>query len=564
MQRNFLVVSEDPGAREALAERLRSGGAHVILAEDGTEALRVARSVAVDVVFLECRGPAPGVRSLRDRLLRERPEARVVPLTSFGAIRSSTELLRFGRGDFLVSADDLLTLIPPTPREETARAAIDEGIRSLVDTLDVLVGLLELGDRYFAGSAHRTMRLARSVAEELGLDAWSVQEISIAALLRDLGKVGVERDVRDSTEPFTLEEFERMKEHVDAGVRLLEHVDYPWKILPVVRHHHERYDGRGYPDGLRGREIPLGARILGAVDAYVALTSDRPHRPAVDPTEALDALEKGAGHQFDPEIIEILIRLVDQRPGLAGGEHGSVVLVDAQADYREPVQLRLLNEGFQVHEFDDLDVALAALDDASPDVLLIDPGVAGDDVLGFLRRLRDDERLDRLPIVLLARRDDPVLKLRALRQGVDEWFVKSGDLEELSARVENLLLRERRRASAGTRRRRGVSGNLANFSLPEIVQTLVIGTKTACVRLHDGTSKGQLWFRDGTLVHARRGKLRGREAFWALLRWPEGDFVIEHGVVTSESSIDEDPMFLVMEGLRLQDEESSGPDSAVL
>lgn len=564
MQRNVLIMSEDRGAREALAERLRRAGDHVILAEDGTETLRLVRSVAVDVVFLECRGPAPGVRALRDKILDERPDARVVPLTSFGAVRSSTELLRFGRSDFLVSADDLLHLLPAPRTDPLDQGRIDDGIRSLVETVDVLVGLLELGDRFFAGSAHRTMRLARSVAEEIGLDDWAVQEIALAALLRDLGKVGVEPEVRESTEPFTLEEFESMKGHVDAGVRLLEHVDFPWKILPVIRHHHERYDGRGYPEGLRGREIPLGARILGVVDAYVALTSERPHRPAFDPADALAALERGAGHQFDPEVVEIVIRIVDQRPGMAGGEHGSILLVDAQADYRELLRLRLLNEGFSVHEFDDLEVAMASLDEASPDVLLVDPGPGGDAVLEFLKLAREDERLDRLPIVLLARRDDAVLKLRALRQGVDEWFPKVGDLEELAARLDNLLARERRRASDGARRRRGVSGSLSNLSLPEVVQMLVIGTKTACVRLKEGRSVGRLWFRDGRLVHAKRAKREGREAFWEMLRWTDGEFVIEHGVVTGESSIEEDPMYLVMEGLRLQDEESTGPDTAVL
>ena len=431
-------------------------------------------------------------------------------------------------------------------------------VQALVDTLDVLVGLLELGDRYFAGSAHRTLRLCRTVAEDLGLEPRAVDEVTIAALLRDLGKVGVGRSVRDSPDPYTLEQFETMKGHVDAGVRLFEHIDYPWKVIPVIRHHHERYDGRGYPDGLKGREIPLGSRILAVVDAYIALTSDRPHRSAVAPEEALEALEKQAGGQFDPEVVELLIRIVDTRPGMSGGEHGRVLIVDAHADHREVVELRLTNDGFAVDTAEGLDEAFERLDDVSPDVMMIDPGPSTDDVLGLLRRASDDARLDGLPVVILAQRDDPVLKLRALRQGIDEWFPKTGDLEELSARVDNLVLRERRRSTPERSRRRGLSGSLANLSLPEIVQMLVIGTKTACVRLSGADGKGQIWFRDGVLVHATCRGTRGDEAFLEMLRWTDGTFVVEHGLKSKPTTIEADAMFLVMEGLRILDEEGSG------
>jgi len=566
MQRNVLVVAEDDRVRKSLAEQFQKRGLQVTQALDGTEAIGVARSMSVDLVVLACRGPAPGVRALAQRIRHERPATRVVPVTCFGAVRSSTELLRFGPDDYLIGVADLADLVPATTAGDSAAiaAAADRGVRSLIDTLDVLVGLLELGDRCFAGSAHRTLRTVRAVAEELGLDAWSVHEVSIAALLRDLGRVGVDGDVLDSTSPYTLEQFEKMKAHVDAGLRLLEHVEYPWKILPVVRHHHERYDGRGYPDGLRGREIPLGARILAVVDAYVALTSDRPHRPAAAPEEAIEQLERNAGTQFDPEIVEILIRIADRRPGVAGGERGRVVLVDDQEDFRELVQLRLLNEGFDVRAHGDLDEAFDALDEDVPDVLVVDPGATPADANALLRRAMDDARLDDVPLVLLSRTDDPVLKLRALRQGVDEFFDKAGDLDELAARIENLVARERRRADPSRTRRRGVAGDLANLSLPEIVQTLAIGTKTACVRLASNGSKGRIWFREGTLIHAKCGKLSGDEAFWELLRWKTGEFVIEHGVRTRSVSIRDDAMYLVMEGLRIQDEESPAADSAVL
>ena len=140
--------------------------------------------------------------------------------------------------------------------------------------------MLEIRDDFFAGSSHRAARLVRAVAEEMGLDDFAVREAVLGCLLRDLGKVELEPGLLGE---FTPEQWDAMKEHVEGSVRLLEHIDFPWKVVPVIRHHHERYDGRGYPDGLKGREIPLGARILAAVDAYTAMVSPRPHR-ATRPT----------------------------------------------------------------------------------------------------------------------------------------------------------------------------------------------------------------------------------------------------------------------------------------
>src|SRR5262249_51177426 len=155
---------------------------------------------------------------------------------------------------------------------------------------DVLVGLIELGDRYFGGSSHQAMRLARAVAEEMSSETDTQDEGAIAALLRDIGKAGIERTVIAQEGGLSEQQMRAVQSHVEGSVRLLEHIDFPWKILPVIRHHHERYDGRGYPDGLKGREIPIGARILAVVDAYLAMVSDRPHRPAMTQDPAFEEL----------------------------------------------------------------------------------------------------------------------------------------------------------------------------------------------------------------------------------------------------------------------------------
>jgi len=156
-----------------------------------------------------------------------------------------------------------------------------------------------------------------------------------------------------------------------------------------------------------------------------------------------------------------------------------------------------------------------------------------------------------------------VLRIRALRQGVDEFLAKDTDLEELMARIENVLTREAIRRHGGARRpRRGITGDLENLALPDIVQTLVMGMKSACVTLTSAESTGKIWFDNGQARHAKVGRRTGEEAFFEMVRWTEGEFVIEHGVSTDKATLERDAMFLLMEGLRLVDERANEVDQA--
>jgi hypothetical protein len=173
----------------------------------------------------------------------------------------------------------------------------------------------------------------------------------------------------------------------------------------------------------------------------------------------------------------------------------------------------------------------------------------------FLNEMQQDSTLCRVPLAFLSSRSDRLLKIRALRQGVDDFMTKADNMEELVARVENILIRGAIRSDGESRRtRRGVTGSLENLSLPEIVQTLTIGMKTACVTLSSGGRTGHIWFENGAPKHAECAELRGEQAFYEMVRWKGGEFVIEHGTKTRRNSIEHDAMYLLMEGLRLVDE----------
>lgn len=561
MAMRYVIVSENAKSRDALARAVRERGGKPTLAGSIDEAQQVLETVPADVVLLETRRVDVRAKRLAERLEESRPGCRVVLLSSYAAVRHSPDLLQFDVNDFLVGADALIAGLDP--ESDTASAAIadeaDRGFDALVQTVDVLVGLLELGDPHFRGSSHRVTRLVLEVAEDLGLSREMVQEVVLASLLKDIGKAAVDPVLSPSDEDPGERRKEAMKEHAPASARLLEHITYPWSVLPVIRHHHERYDGRGYPDGLKGREIPLGARIVAVVDAYVAMCSDRPHRPPLPPDAAVDELERQAGQQFDPEVVEALIRVLEKAPVVIGrGDTPRVLVCDPDAEFGKLLEMRLVNDGYDVRCVTKVDEALEAIGSAPPELVLA--AVEGDaaDAFHLLRELRKNARLQHVPVAFMARKESRLLKIRALRLGVDDFLIKEADLELLLARIQNILARESARRGGGLKRaKRGIIGQLDHMSLPDIVQTLNIGMKTALVAIESGNVTGRIWFRDGAVVHAKCGELHGEAAFHAMVRWKTGEFTIEHGVKSRRTTIDSDPMFLVMESMRLMDEASA-------
>jgi response regulator RpfG family c-di-GMP phosphodiesterase len=561
VKQNFVVVAHGEQAREALARDLHAHGYSVTRATSGRQAEQIVRSVAVDAVIIESHLPDMPPEELRARIAKLRPGCRVTVVTDFGQLRSTPQELYQEHGGYLLRAAEVLGLVeaPFTAAQAGGGAPSfsERGNDALIDTLDVVVGILELDDRYFGGFSHQAMSLARRIAESLALGVEAVREIAIATLVRDLGKVGVPDEVLSETGRYSPEQRERMKAHVDGALRLFEHVDFPWKVLPIVRHHHERYDGKGHPDGLRGREIPLGSRIVAVVDGFVAMTSGRGHRPASDAEQALEVLIAEAGRQFDPEVVEALQRVLDQRRSTARGQRKpTVVLAATQDEHRRAIKMRLLNDGVEIIEQKNAARALRSVRKDTPELVLCD--LDADATAGFelLREMREDPVLAAVPLAFLADHADRILKLRALREGADDFLCKSDDLEVLVARVQNILAREAsRRSGHVARMRRGISGDLENLALADIVQMLASGMKTACVSLESRGRRGQIWFENGAARHAHAAGIDGEPAFFEMVRWSDGSFVIEHGVSTKQQSVTQDALFLVMEGMRLLDED---------
>jgi diguanylate cyclase (GGDEF)-like protein/putative nucleotidyltransferase with HDIG domain len=183
--------------------------------------------------------------------------------------------------------------------------------RSPLNIIYALAATVDAKDHYTYGHSKKVSEYAVTTAEALGLPADRVATVRAAALLHDIGKIGVPDSILNKQGPLTSEEWEPIKEHPQLGVEILRHVIDLINCLPAILHHHEHFNGTGYPSGLKGNNIPLEARILAVADAYDAMTSFRPYRERLMPQEAIAELRRCAGTRFDPELVEIFCRLME-------------------------------------------------------------------------------------------------------------------------------------------------------------------------------------------------------------------------------------------------------------
>ena len=202
-----------------------------------------------------------------------------------------------------------------TLRAQRLAADVDRRMARLETVfLDIVRGWIrsiEAVDRYTGGHCDRVAEYACALAAESGFDSGTLFWFRMGALLHDVGKIVVPGAILNKPGPLTAEERAVMQSHPMAGVEMLADIDFPWDILPMVRHHHEQWNGGGYPDGLAGEEIPLSARILCVADVYDALTSARPYRPAYNHAQAIEAMEAMHG-VFDPVLFARFVRIVER------------------------------------------------------------------------------------------------------------------------------------------------------------------------------------------------------------------------------------------------------------
>lgn len=185
-----------------------------------------------------------------------------------------------------------------------------------VATLEALVNALEAKDPYLRGHSARVADMAATVAKELGLSDEQIDAVRTGGRLHDIGKIGVREEILTKQGPLTDTEFEEVKRHTTVGAEILAPLTYLGPVIQYVRSHHERWDGKGYPDGLQGQTIPIGARIIGAVEIYDALTTSRSYQEKMVPELAVERLRDLVGSVLDPAVHRALQAVVARREAL--------------------------------------------------------------------------------------------------------------------------------------------------------------------------------------------------------------------------------------------------------
>jgi diguanylate cyclase (GGDEF)-like protein/putative nucleotidyltransferase with HDIG domain len=204
------------------------------------------------------------------------------------------------------------------PANSPGSLAPAEGVQALpqvvIDTVTSLAFAIDAKDQYTQGHSQKVSAYAALVAEALGMSEAEVEEIRLGGVLHDIGKVGIPEVILNKSGPLNPEEWDTMKSHVHFGAKILEPLRAISRIAQMVKHHHEFFDGSGYPDALCGEQIPLGARIIAIADAYDTITSDRTYKKARSSAEALAELERCANAQFDGELIALFVKTLRQLP----------------------------------------------------------------------------------------------------------------------------------------------------------------------------------------------------------------------------------------------------------
>jgi len=362
---SILVVDDEFGPRESLRMILKPIY-DVHTACSGQEAINFVLKEKVDLVTLDLKMPGlSGIDALRE-IKKIHNDIEVVIITGFGTFANAVEAIRYGVIDFISKPFNIAEIIS-IAKKSIERRNFNLKIRSLVkkfmdahlpgrngetpspddsqwgpewnfpelqpdlqkeiqqslnhienlwaqrvtvnylDFLKVLIYILESKEPYTNGHSERVSMYSAMIAQDLDLSGEEKEDLQIATLLHDIGKIGLSNRLLEKIE-LNHEDSQSIRFHPIKGVRLIEPLGFSHNVISAIRHHHERWDGKGYPDGLMGDRIPLLARIITLADSYDAMISDRPYRCGLSAHHVEEEIEKNAGTQFDPEIVNLFLK----------------------------------------------------------------------------------------------------------------------------------------------------------------------------------------------------------------------------------------------------------------
>lgn len=309
----ILVVDDEKEARELITDLLQDEGYLIDTAESGEEVVEKARKEIFGVVILDMKlnHGMDGFETLK-RLISENPNMCIIILTAYGTTPDVVRFLKEGASDFLKKPFDNEELIVRV-KKAIAKWDIHQQLQQqFLQSIECLSSAIDANDPWTANHSIEVTKYVMIIGDRLQLSQDEKENLRLSALLHDIGKIGVPNEILwKPVSPLPQEEFAIIKMHPLKGIKVIERFEGLREIIPGILHHHEKFDGNGYPDNLKGENIPLQARIIAVADAYDAMASNRPYRPALSKEVILEQIRNGIRNQFDPEIGEVFLTYLE-------------------------------------------------------------------------------------------------------------------------------------------------------------------------------------------------------------------------------------------------------------
>jgi response regulator RpfG family c-di-GMP phosphodiesterase len=341
----ILIVDDEETIRLALRKFLRSRGYEVEIAASGDQALQILEKEAFSLMLCDVRMPGMTGVQVVPLAMEKDPNLAIIMLTAVNDAATATDVLSHGASDYLIKPVELADLQQAVDRALTKRVSrmeqrrLDQLIREevalrtaeleqekeslrlmSVSIAETLINAMEAKDVYLRGHSQRVAELCAEVAQELELGEQMIEDLRLAGRLHDVGKIGIREEILNKPGRLTAEEFQHVQRHVQIGLDILAPLVHIKTPLTYIEHHHEHWNGAGYPHGLSGDKIPLGGRILCVADTFDALTSKRAYRDPLSPLATIEHLRVDVGRQFDPDVYDALVRVVTKRFGDGAAE----------------------------------------------------------------------------------------------------------------------------------------------------------------------------------------------------------------------------------------------------
>lgn len=318
----ILVVDDEEFLRSIIRERLEIAGYSVEEASNGNQALDLLENGGpYDVLLTDIRMPAMDGITLLGEWGKRSPGTAGLVMSAYSELDTAVHALKMGACDYITKPfnfDVLLITIENALRKKELerqlddyRANLEEKVKEQTDiinsmyvrSIDAMIKALEAKDFYTRGHSQRVTLYSVAIAKELGIAGQEMEDLHRASVLHDLGKIGVREAVLNKPGKLTEEEFAEIVRHPETAVRILEPIPFFRPLLPAILHHHERFDGKGYPARIAGRTIPIASRIMAIADTFDAMTSTRAYRKALPVADAINEIRRCSGTQFDPDIV---------------------------------------------------------------------------------------------------------------------------------------------------------------------------------------------------------------------------------------------------------------------